>query len=193
MSFRLAVPLGLCILAACSASKPEVFDPSTVGTEVEGDFNGDGRLETATMVKVRDWEQAKDGAEDGWKGQHEVRFSDKNLRTLDASLGGYLVREGDLNGDGAEELSIFMAPNHGCTYAMRTYGQIAGQWREVVPVFMAPTFCDPLNGKDLQAKVFQEQGQIYFLSLDMDAFNEERVVWAKRAVPSAPRMASPKP
>ena len=166
-------------LAACAKAPQTVFRPESVGTHLIGDFNGDGKPETATLVQIA---KTKPGAEDGWKGEWQVRFSDTSIKAPPGGYGGRLINEGDLNGDGTDELSLAGEPNHGCNLFLTTYGYHAGAWIEVVPVFMAPTFCDEVSDEELQKKVFLEDGRVYFTELDMDAFNNEKVVWKKSAV-----------
>ena len=114
----------------------------TVGERITGDFNGDGKIDTA-FVKRTINARTK---EKSWT----VLFSDKTIPSM--RLGCcevYLINEGDLNNDKAIEISVFQAPENGCTYMWTTYSYKAGKWTVLIPMFLVPTGCDPINNDDL--------------------------------------------
>jgi hypothetical protein len=133
----------------------------TVGQRITGDFNGDREIDTAF---VKQTVNAKTKAK-GWA----LFFSDKTIPAM--RLGCcevYLINEGDLNKDKATELSVFQAPENGCTYMWTTYSYKAGQWAKLIPMFLVPTYCDPFTVADLEKKVFTENGKVYYWDIDLN-------------------------
>ena len=130
-----------------------------VGQRITGDFNGDGRVDTAFVkqtgnpkTKTRSW---------------SVSFSDKTMASMHLGCCAvYLIYEGDLNNDKATEISVFQAPENGCTYRWTTYSYKNGKWTTLIPLFLVPTACDPIKVPDLENKVFIENGLVYYWDLD---------------------------
>jgi hypothetical protein len=145
----------------------------TVGQRITGDFNGDGKVDTAF---VRQPINTKTKAK-GWT----LFFSDKTI--LSMRLGCcdvFLINEGDLNNDNAIEISVFQAPDNGCTYMWTTYSYKAGQWTKFIPTFLVPTYCDPFKATDLEKKVFTENGKVYYW--DIDPNDEEKKPIKKQVI-----------
>ena len=145
----------------------------TVGQRITGDFNGDGKVDTAFVKQTAN---AKSKTKD-WT----VFFSDKAI--LSIRLGCcdvYLINEGDLNNNKATEISIFQAPDNGCTYMWTTYTYKAGKWTKLIPTFLVPTNCDPIKNADLEKKVFIEKGKLYYWDVDLN--DEENKAIKKRVI-----------
>ncbi len=133
----------------------------TVGQRITGDFNGDGKVDTA-FVKQTNNSKTK---VKGWT----LLFSDKTIPSLRLGCCNvYLINEGDLNNDKATEVSVFQAPDNGCTYLWTTYSYKAGQWTKFIPIFLVPTYCDPIKVADLEKKVFTENGKVYYWDIDLN-------------------------
>ncbi|MCH5597485.1 FEKKY domain-containing protein [Niabella ginsengisoli] len=110
-----------------------------IGEEIQGDFDGDGKLEFAKAVKVK--EGQGNPVEDGTPDEYEIQFSNHKLKPIKAGCCDIrLVNEGDLNNDGSNEFSIFQAPMNGCTYTMTTYSYSNKSWKQIVKPFL----CQPL-------------------------------------------------
>ncbi|MBN9336985.1 MAG: hypothetical protein J0I88_03945 [Chryseobacterium sp.] len=139
--------------------------PSNFGEKIEGDFNGDGQTDFATVVKIKEGEG--NPVEDGTSDEYEVRFSDKGIIPIKAGCCNIrLVNEGDLDNDGADEISLFQAPMNGCTYTMTTYSLKNATWEQIVEPFLIPTGCGDISDSDLQKRVFKENNQIYYYRTD---------------------------
>ncbi|WP_162903255.1 hypothetical protein [Taibaiella koreensis] len=140
---------------------------SYLGSKVNGNFNGDGKIAQATVVKTK--EGQGNPVEDGTPDEYEIRFPGTGLSPIAAGCCTVrLVNEGDLDGDGADELSLFQAPMNGCTYSMKTYTLKQGKWQLLVPTFLIPTACEPLSDTKLRQRIFAEQGNIYYLETDIN-------------------------
>ncbi len=181
MKFRL---LPLLFLLACTPPAPPAVTPLPakedttppakndipkvlIGETIDGDFNGDGISESATVVLTKKGEG--NPVEDGTPDEYQVQFNNPVMEPLVAGCCEMrLVNEGDLNGDGTDEISLFQAPLNGCSYMMRTYSFKAGNWHQTIEPFLVPTGCDPPADPAVQARVFREGGTIYFLDTDME-------------------------
>lgn len=106
---------------------------------VDGDFNGDGEDEYAAIYSFK--RLSADGIEreewDYYKYDHYdyVIFGDSSIVSIDIEYSGsYLINEGDLDGDGADEIGLF---NHGGystwgMYCVYTYKN--GVWSELISI-----------------------------------------------------------
>lgn len=133
---------------------PQVV-PDTV--RVEGDFNGDGERDTAYGVLYRKAMEVE--------GQDEyvIRFSDQRIKPLVTGYGEVrLINEGDLNGDGREDISVYQAPLHGCTYVMSSWAFTRGGWKQVADPWLVYSGCNYFSDDDLQSRVVMEDGIVYY-------------------------------
>ncbi len=85
------------------------------------------------------------------------------------------VGEGDLNGDGAAELSVFQSPMNGCVYTMATYTFQNGKWKQLFEAFLVPTGCDEISIEELQSLVYKEGDKVYSMETDMNDEDFKRV------------------
>lgn len=151
---------------------------SAVGTAIQGDFNGDGQNEFAFSVKTHVGEG--NPMEDGTTDEFAVYFSTDKLKSIAVGCCDIqLINEGDLNGDGKDEISVFQAPINGCSYSMTTYSYTNNAWNTFIETFLIPTGCDGLNDKELQKRVFSENGNVYFYDVD---YNDENFTLIKKKV-----------
>jgi hypothetical protein len=133
--------------------------PDTVRTE--GDFNGDGKPDTAFGVLLVAAAPGKT------QGDYIVRFSDGSIPSIEAGKGAIrLINEGDLNEDGHDELSIYQAPEHGCTYTMSTWSLHNNMWRKITDSWEVPTGCNYVSDEDLQNRIVLEDGVVYYYQED---------------------------
>lgn len=150
----------------------------TVGTKIEGDFTGNSQPEYAEALKTK--VAIGNPAEDGSPAEYTVVFGNKNLNPISAGCCEIqLVNEGDLNGDDADELSIFQAPSNGCTYTMTTYTHKGGKWTKLFEPFLIPTACNEITQDDIQKRVFKEEGKVYIYETDA---NDENFKLVKKEV-----------
>lgn len=149
-------------LAAIMSFRVQNSTDDVVGMEIKGDFNGDKKTELATCGPIRQFyrDRNKDGV--GWM----VRFDDKTVPEL--TLGccmSYMVNEGDLNGDGADELSI--CANSGkeedCNYYISTYTLSKQGWKKIIGPFVLAKGCEGFDHDILLSKVSRdEKGGVYY-------------------------------
>ncbi len=128
-----------------------------IGSTIGGDFNGDGKPENARIINIYDDETAR---------YYEVRFSGGIIEPLDIGCCNVkLVNEGDLNGNGTDEISVYKAPFNGCDYTMETYTLENGFWVMYVPTFIIPEGCKKLSNSQLSSRIYKSNGSIYYLDI----------------------------
>ena len=129
--------LGLCFfLTGCesknappeNAADPGLAIPADAMT-VTGDFNADGRIDTL----YEDFEVVEDST---GVGRCAVAATREELPALEPEVARctglqYLHNEGDLNGDGADELSLVRNWHTSFTRSVEIYSLQNGRWREL--------------------------------------------------------------
>lgn len=136
-----------------------------VGAKIEGDFDGDGKNEFATVTKTKQGEG--NPIEDGTPDEYTITFSTTSLKAIPINCcEATLINEGDLNNDGKDDFSVFQAPMNGCTYAMTTYSLQNSDWKQIIETFLVPTGCDGFTAEDLQNRIFIENKTVYKLETD---------------------------
>jgi hypothetical protein len=133
----------------------------SIGTEIVGDFNGDGIFESA---KVKHNKIQNDEMDDGRAMEYSIEFSYPEIKPMKSKFYEILlINEGDLNNDGADEISIFQNPENGYVNSLATYSYVNNNWKETIEMFLIPTDCEELSEEELQGKIFKENGKIYRL------------------------------
>ena len=136
-----------------------------IGEKIQGDFDGDGITDYAEAVKIR--EGHGNPVEDGTPDEYEIRFSAKHKETFKAGCCEILlINEGDLNGDGADEISVFQAPMNGCTFSMTAWTYQNRNWQKVVDTFLIPTGCNNIEDAQLQGRIRKQNGKVYYYETD---------------------------
>lgn len=139
---------------------------------VTGNFTGKQLTAMATLVHKGEGAPV-DG---GTPSSYSITFSDPNISAIPAGCCEILLlNEGDLNGDGLDELGFAQAPMNGCTFTYHVYTFKNGKWKEAIEPFLIPTGCDGITRNDLQKRVFNEGGEIYTLLTDMNDENMKQV------------------
>ena len=72
-----------------------------------------------------------------------------------------LINQGDLDGDGLDDLGVFQAPINGCTYSYTVYSLKLNSWHILINTFLVPTACSPLTEMEIWNKVIKEKDGIY--------------------------------
>lgn len=153
---------------------------SSVGSSIYGDFNGDGIKEYAFAVQTQ--KGIGNAIENGVPGTYSVYFSTENILEISAGCCEItLINEGDLNGDGADDISLYQAPLNGNTYTMSTYSFQDSIWTTLIQPFSIPTTGTVLTPTELQGRVFKEDGILYYLDT---AVNDENFRLIRRQVDS---------
>lgn len=131
------------------------------GFRIIGDFNGDGKKEHALSGTVRQFYTDQLHRTD-WM----IRFSDTTIPEIMAGCClTYLMQEGDLDNDGADEFSVYQKsedPND-CHYYITTYSLKKKRWIKLIGPFPVHRGCDYFPTLDLLQKVTKnEKGEVYF-------------------------------
>lgn len=135
-----------------------------VGDQIQGDFNGDGKLEYAFRVQVT--KGHGNPVEDGIPDNYEIQFSDKTIKSIKANCCWFkLINEGDLDKDGTDEFSIIQAPENGCIGTVTTYTIKTKKSYKLFPSFSI-FWCAELSDSELQKLVVRENNTIYYYLAD---------------------------
>ena len=130
---------------------------------IPGKFSLAGKNDTAYVIKTK--QGVGNASEDGTPDVYVVKFTGSgdviNIGCCDARL----INEGDLNGDGKEELSVFQYPENGNTCTFKTYTFSGGSWKELFDPFLVPAAGEPVTNRELQGKVVSDSGAIYYYDL----------------------------
>lgn len=130
---------------------------------VTGNFTGKKLTAIATLIH--------EGTDSEDPSQYSITFNDPNIAAVPGvCCGVLLINEGDLNGDGNDELGVANAPLHGCTYNYQVYTYKNGKWLPYVEMFLFPTLCEGTDRDKVQQLVFKEGNTVYYLNTD---FNDE--------------------
>jgi hypothetical protein len=162
--------IGILILLFISSKvgAQEVFaNPNarpTIGDTIVGDFDGDGKLDTAF------WIRTKIGSDTDWMDdpdEHEIHFSNPKFEAIKgAERPPVLLNEGMLLNNGKDIISIFQPPMNGCHWYVSTYVFMSGKWKLVIEPFLMMTECEEVTANDLKKRIFRANGVIYFLDDD---------------------------
>lgn len=126
-------------LAFAAGSEADTSGAPAPGLSVRGDFNGDGNQELA-------WLQPPQLDEDQVECLDSciayIRFSDPAIAPIRVAkcIGGQPVNPGDLNGDGAEEISLLPEWFSSCWRSYYVWTLKYQQWSYAIDPF--PTHCD---------------------------------------------------
>lgn len=145
---------------------------NSVGDSIIGDFDGDGRSETATL------QIDKEGKFEESAWTLAVHFSNKSIPPIIFECDreySTLINEGKLGKGGEDKISIYSPPLGGCTFNMTTYMFDGKKWQIVVQPFLVSTACDEMSEEDLQKIVFDENGAIYYYQTDSETMKLIRI------------------
>lgn len=100
---------------------------------VIGDFNGDGQSEHAALYCFDGG--SDDNSENGMQSYCCIRFGNSDIPALyPAWVTSNLTNEGDLNGDGTDEIGFLVREGPSYWGEYRVYTSDADSWRELVSV-----------------------------------------------------------
>jgi hypothetical protein len=157
------------IIAPVAVVKDTAYAPRfpADSNTIVGDFNGDGRTDTAFVVRTK--EGYGNPVEDGVPDEYAIQFTDTLLHSVNINCcEARLFNEGDLDSDGADEIGVFKAPENGNVYFMSVWTFRDQRWEEFMESFAVPTGGDDLSDKEVQQKVFLENGIVYYLDVDLE-------------------------
>ncbi|MFT7590741.1 MAG: hypothetical protein ACI9UJ_000653 [bacterium] len=164
MKVAMRKPTFFLLLLSASLSQAQF---SRIGSSVYGDFNGDGVKEYAFCVQTD--KGYGNAIENGVPGAYSIYFSSATISEIKVGCCDViLINEGDLNDDGADDLSLYQAPMNGNTYSMKTMSLNDSLWNVIVPTFLIPNSGFNISSEGLQNKVYERDGIIYFQQTDFD-------------------------
>jgi hypothetical protein len=150
--------------------------PDTV--RLEGDFNGDSLPDMAFGV-VSKVIKGETPSED--EKHYTVRFSNRKIPEMPVMTGRIrMINEGDINGDGKDEITVFQEAQHGCTYQVTTWVNTQDKWKEMADPWLLPYYCEFISDEELQSRIVLEDGTVYFYQADL---NDENATLFKKEMP----------
>ncbi|AWH84776.1 hypothetical protein HYN59_06400 [Flavobacterium album] len=131
------------------------------------DYDGDGIADEAEVILVKEGEG--NPVEDDTPSEYAIAFNNKKFAQLPIGCcEATIIPEGDLDGDGAAELSVFQSPMNGCVHTMTTYTFRNGKWQKLFRPFLVPTGCDEISKEELEKLVYKENGKVYIMETDVN-------------------------
>ena len=126
----------ICAAMWCMPSAAQKIQ-YVAGKSTRGDFNGDGKKETATLMINKDISHWDDEGYDMSNLNAYITFSDKRIPNIFVKMciGGQPRNLGDINGDGKDEIGmqpqwVTSAWQSYCVWTLKH-----GEWIESVPSF----------------------------------------------------------
>ncbi|MEL6092806.1 hypothetical protein [Plesiomonas shigelloides] len=154
------------ILSILLVNVPAHSAIAKIGTKIDGYFIDKNKLVKAEVVITK---ASNDNPNDEYTpAECRVQLPDTSFNQIGniVSCDTILINEGDLNDDGIDELSVYSAPLHGCTYNMSTFSFKDGVFQEIIPMFLVQTACEPLSSLELKKLVFKENNLVFYMTTD---------------------------
>ncbi len=147
-------------------SEPVADEGSDEAIGISGDFNGDGMIDSAWREVVRLSEDADE------PHIFAVKFNTTAIPTMKEIQNRFrLIPEGDLNGDGIPEISIFHSPLHGTVHSIATWTLSPDGWKCIAGPWMVPTAGEYMSDSALQARIVLENDTVYYWQEDVEDEN----------------------
>jgi hypothetical protein len=179
----LLTPIALILLIGCSSvneksasTDKEQPAPIYLGQKINGDFDGDGELEEIEIVLIKEGFGNPQTDEDYEADQSEIRISNKKISSKGLSFdsSSQLINEGDLNGNGRDELSIVSYSYSGTAVFLVVYSYDGKSWSKILEPQIEPGQGTNLSLEDLQALVYKKNNKIHYLTSDLAGNTTEK-------------------
>ncbi len=147
-------------------AEPVVENEPDEAIGISGDFNGDGIIDSAWREVVR---MSEDGDE---PHIFAVKFNSAAIPPMKEIQNRFrLIPEGDLNGDGIPEMSIFHSPLHGTVHSIATWTLAPDGWKRIAGPWMVPTAGEYMSDSALRARIVLENDTVYYWQEDVEDEN----------------------
>ena len=167
------IPLVL-FLAACGGTEHEKKQPEKMeglilmGSKIQGDFNGDGEIESIEAILTKEAKGSPQTDADYEPNAYELKISDKSiaLKGISHSDNPKFVNEGDLNGDGTDEISVISNSPNGTQVTMEVMSYDGKSWKVLVKPEIENGLGTDLTLEDYQKRVYLKNGKIHYKTSD---------------------------
>ncbi|QHS61093.1 hypothetical protein [Chitinophaga agri] len=157
-------------------SPPEYLQEIPDSVCISGYFDGDTTLDKGYGVLYN--KTGQDGFSEGSISsdmvyQYIVRFAGGSIAPMPVITARHirLVNEGDLNGDGKDEISVFEQSMKACSYTVSTWSYTGGRWTRITDYWSIPTACEYISDEELQKRIVLEDDMLYFYETDVNDGN----------------------
>ena len=120
----------VALMVACGTtqqkSEEDSMDKGELRETISGDFNGDGRVESVELRRLANGDAV----------EYNLYFSDETIKSLDSSVieysARYMTNEGDLDGDGADDIGLFLHCGESYWGVYAVYSYRGGEWAKLL-------------------------------------------------------------
>ena len=137
----------------------------TIGTQIEGDFNGDGKTEIAVLEYL-----GVKQATNVLLFKYSVTFTDENIKPIIIETTYrklQLINEGDLNGDNADDISISQEIHPKAPFStMQTQSFSDNKWNYIITHITIHLGFETLRPEQLQDVVTKKGKSIIYYTYD---------------------------
>ncbi|WP_341838240.1 hypothetical protein WJU16_10345 [Chitinophaga pollutisoli] len=142
---------------------------------ISGDFNGDGVIDSAWRELVK----RSSGPDE--PDFFALKFNTTAIPGIDSIAGHFrIINEGDLNGDGLPEISLFQSPLHGTVHYMTTWTLTPAGWKSIAGPWLIPAAGEYQSDASLQNRIVLENDTVYFWQEDV---NDDHFTLQKNVLP----------
>lgn len=163
---KLIVPFIILLLISSCKKEKQVL----IGKQIQGDFNGDSKLETAYLNS--EFDKTMNLTE------YTIIFSDSSIQYMKVAKTSsgkvQLINEGDLNDDKADDISISYEQNKTIPIShMETRSFKNSGWNTIIEYFTMYVGFDTLSHSKLQSVVSKKNDSIIYYTYGNNiSFNE---------------------
>jgi hypothetical protein len=148
----------------------ETQQPLLMGKKINGDFNGDQEIEEMKVVLLKEGYGNPQTNEEYEPNIYGLEISNNNISLNGIELrehNPYLINEGDLTGNGNDEISVISYSPNGTQIHFEVFSFDGKNWSKILVPQMEVGSGTDQTLEDLQNKVYSKNGNIYYLDADL--------------------------
>ena len=158
---------------------PICHKPGEYITSISGHFTAGRPTDTISVLLTKEDDTSTEDHDETYCLQ--MTTGNASTFDLDCCLPS-LINEGDLDGDGLDEFSVFQEPNHGCTQNISTFTFKKGSFKRLFEPFLYSTGCNEFTDEQKQQLVRVADHVVYYGQADADDTGAIKLVWKKAVI-----------